>query len=260
MISKMPLVILAGGMGTRIAAEGELRPKPMLDVGERPIIWHIMKHYSTFGISEFIVCLGFKGNIIRDYFLSYHSRDVSISLDLADGIPGKGVPSKGDEDWTVHLVETGRTALTGSRLVQASQFIGDRTFLMTYGDGLSDVDVNELVGFHRSHSGLATLTTVHPRSRFGHLTLGPEGRIEDFSEKPISREWINGGHFVLEPQALDFVDGDEAWETGPMKRLSLEGKAFAYEHEGFWMPIDTQRELSEANDLWLSSAPPWKTW
>ena len=260
LIAEMPLVILAGGLGTRIASEGEMRPKTMLDVGDRPIIWHIMKHYSSFGVKEFIICLGHKGNIIRDYFLSYHSRDVSISLDMSSGKSLEVGESLESEDWMVHLAETGRQAMTGARLASVSSYIGDRTFLMTYGDGLSDVDVPSLVKFHRSHEGMVTLTSVHPKSRFGHVTLNTDGMVTDFSEKPISKEWINGGHFVVEPQALSYINGDEPWESGPLQRLTREGRLHAFRHEGFFMPIDTQRELAEANEIWLSGTPPWRTW
>lgn len=259
-LENMPLVLMAGGLGTRIAVEGELRPKPMLEVGDRPILWHIMKYYSTFGVREFIICLGHKGDFIRDYFLNYHTRNVSLSLHLGKQADMLLHDQADPEDWKVTLVDSGKTSMTGERLRRVREYVGDRTFLMTYGDGLGDVNLNGLVDFHRSHSGVATLTAVHPTSRFGLVVPDSKGKVEEFSEKPVTEDWINGGFFVLEPQVFNYLSADEPFEQGPMRTLTSEGLLYAFTHAGFWKPIDTQRELLEMNEIWTSGLAPWKKW
>jgi glucose-1-phosphate cytidylyltransferase len=255
----IPVVILAGGLGTRIATDGENRPKPMLDIGDRPIIWHIMKYYSSFGAREFILCLGHRGNIIRDYFLNYHTRNVSLSLDIADA-KVKLHDSNESEDWKITLVDTGRESLTGERLKKVEKFVNNRIFAMTYGDGLGDVNLASLLKFHGTHNGLATLTAVHPTSRFGLVTADDDGKVLDFSEKPVTQDWINGGFFILEPQIFSYIQGNEAWESGPLSRIATQGSLYAFRHTGFWKPIDTQRELAEMNAIWISGKAPWKNW
>ena len=259
-LEKIPVVIFAGGLGTRIAVEGDLKPKPMLEVGERPILWHIMKYYASAGAREFIICLGHKGDYIRDYFLNYHTRNVSLSLDLGAQSGVQLHDFEGAEDWRITLVETGRTTMTGERLRRVRDFVGDRTFMLTYGDGLSDVDLDALLDFHRSHEGFVTLTAVHPTSRFGLVIPDSKGKVVDFSEKPVTEDWINGGYFVLEPQVFSYLDKDEPFEQTPMRKLTENGALFSYQHQGFWKPVDTQRELKEANDLWDSGEAPWKKW
>jgi glucose-1-phosphate cytidylyltransferase len=232
----------------------------MLEVGDRPILWHIMKYYAEFGVNEFIICLGHRGDYIRDYFLNYHTRNVSISLELGEKSEPVFHDTNHNEAWTVTLVDTGKNAFTAERLRQVENYVGDRTFFLTYGDGLSTININAELEFHRAHAGLATLAAVHPRSRFGLVETGLNGMVTEFSEKPVTADWINGGFFIMEPQIFKRLMRDEPLEQGPLSSLSDEGLLFAYEHEGFWQPIDTQRELAEVNRLWAEDMAPWKNW
>jgi glucose-1-phosphate cytidylyltransferase len=249
-------IILAGGRGTRLAEETDIKPKPMVHVGGRPILWHIMRRYAHFGFKEFIVALGYRGEVIKEYFLDLHrmSNDVSIHLgagrvDVHDG------PCL---DWMVHLVDTGLESQTGGRLRRLKRWVDDGTFMMTYGDGLADVDIARLVAFHRGHGRLATITAVRPPARFGGLVFAGD-LVTEFTEKPqIGEGWINGGFFVLEPAVLDYVESDETpFERAPLERLARERQLVAYRHEGFWQCMDTLRDVRTLNALWDEGRAPW---
>jgi len=255
----MPVVILCGGMGTRLAEETEVRPKPLVEIGGRPILWHIMKHYARYGFETFGLALGYKGEQIKRYFLDYHALSRDLTVSLKDGHV-ETLSRNGVEPWQVHLIDTGETTLTGGRLKQLRPFIGGRTFMMTYGDGVGDVCLDKLMAFHRSHGGLVTLTAVHPPARFGALEFDGS-RIRHFKEKSTLHEgWINGGFFIVEPAALDYIESDVMWEHAPMERLAAEGQLFAYRHESFWQCMDTVRDLRYLESLWESGRVPWKTW
>lgn len=257
----MKAVILAGGYGTRISEESAIRPKPMVEVGSMPILWHIMKIYSAYGINEFVICCGYKGHVIKDYFINYYLHTADLTLNLADN--QMDVHQHGAEPWKVTLVDTGEGTMTGGRLKRARRYIGDETFCLTYGDGVSDVNIHELVKFHNEQKVKATVTAVQPPGRFGAFTLKEDDtRVPSFREKPDGDgAWINGGFFVLEPEAIDYVD-DEAtvWEQGPMVRLAKEGQLAAFKHKGFWQPMDTLRDKHVLDDLWASDKAPWKVW
>jgi glucose-1-phosphate cytidylyltransferase len=252
-------MILCGGQGTRLREETEYRPKPMVEIGGKPILWHILNIYAARGYNEFVVALGYKGEFIKDYFLSFYALNNDLTVDLASG--ASTVHRGGAPSWKVHLVDTGAETQTGGRVKRLRGHLKDGTFLMTYGDGVADVDLKELVAFHRSHGKLATVTAVRPPSRFGSFILDGH-RIARFEEKPQTGEgWINGGFFVLEPAVLDLIDGDETpWERAPMERLAAAGELMAFRHEGFWQAMDTLRERRVLEDLWASGKPPWKTW
>ncbi len=254
----MKTVILAGGLGTRLAEETDIRPKPMVEIGGRPILWHLMNLYGARGFDEFVVALGYKGDVIKRYFLEYRhlAGDLTVRCDTGTvTMHGTAVPP-----WTVHLVDTGVATQTGGRLRRLRPWLVDGTFLMTYGDGLADVDIREVLAFHRAHGRLATVTAVRPPARFGGLEIAPDGHVSRFDEKPQSGEgWINGGFFVLEPAVLDYIDGDETlWERDPLERLAAEGQLVAFRHEGFWQPMDTLREKKMLEALWDSGHAPWK--
>lgn len=256
----MKAVILAGGMGTRISEESHLRPKPMIEIGGRPIIWHIMKIYSTFGINDFVICLGYKGYVIKEYFANYflHMSDVTFDMRLNK----MEVHHNKAEPWTVTLVDTGETTMTGGRLRRVRAHVeAEACFCFTYGDGLSDVDIAASIEFHRKEGTLATVTAVQPPGRFGALAV--EGRrVRSFREKPFGDGgWINGGYFVLSPKVLDFIDGDDTvWERDPMESLSREGQMSAHFHKGFWHAMDTLRDKNHLEELWQSGRAPWKGW
>jgi len=258
--SNIPVVILAGGLGTRLREETEFRPKPMVEIGDRPILWHIMKYFSSYGLKDFIICLGYRGDVIRDYFLSYQTRNINLSLNLGKESKTSFLDQHDEDDWKVTLIETGKASSTGSRLKQVQDFIGDRTFMCTYGDGLANIDLEELITFHRSHSGIATLSAVHPTSRFGVVDILETGKIEEFHEKPIVDDWINGGYFVLEPSVFDYFTDDGPFEETPLKSLAKSNNLFAYRHNGFWQPMDTYREYLEMNERWNSKDTPWRRW
>jgi glucose-1-phosphate cytidylyltransferase len=259
-LANIPVVILAGGMGTRLREETEFRPKPMVEIGDRPILWHIMKYFSSYGMKNFIICLGYKGDVIRDYFLSYQTRNINLSLNLGQNPKTNFLDMHPEDDWQVTLIETGKTNSTGSRLKQVKNIIGERTFMCTYGDGLADVNLTELIRFHRSHSGIATLSAVHPTSRFGVVDINETGKIDAFHEKPIVDDWINGGYFVLEPDIFDYLIDEGPFEETPLRNLSTSGNLFAYKHNGFWQPMDTYREYLELNERWENLDAPWKVW
>ena len=255
----MKAVILAGGLGTRLSEETIVRPKPMVEIGGKPILWHIMKGYAHFGITDFIVCLGYKGYMVKEYFanLALHTSDVSI--DLARN--KVELLQSAAEPWQIALVDTGEHTQTGGRLQRIRSILGDDDFCMTYGDGVADINIDTLLNFHRHEKCLATVTAVRPPARFGRLDLdGPRAR--GFQEKPRGDgDWINGGFFVLAPAALDFIDGDDMlWEKEPMQRLAAAGQLAAFRHDDFWQPMDTLRDKNHLEALWTSGAAPWKLW
>lgn len=252
----MKSVILAGGLGTRLGTLTTQIPKPMVRIGEEPILWHLMKHYETYGIQEFIIALGYQSTSIKQYFLDYCSMHSDFSIDLSNNRSERY--QKKIPPWKVHLVETGLHTPTGGRLKMLKKWIQDETFCMTYGDGLSNVDLSKLIAFHKSHGRLATVTAVRPSARFGELVLENE-QVVEFSEKSQIREgWINGGFFVLEPQVLDFIEHEKIiWEQSPLERLAQVGELRAYFHNGFWQPMDTPREHRFLESLWESGSAPW---
>lgn len=255
----MKTVILAGGLGTRLSEETVLKPKPMVEIGGRPILWHIMNIYATHGFCEFLVALGYKGEIIKNYFLNFYAINNDLSIDLCSG--KTLVHDRRQPSWRVHLVDTGVATETGGRISKLRSWIKDEPFMLTYGDGVSDVNVTKLVEFHRAHGKLATVTAVRPPSRFGGLKFEGDSVVE-FMEKPQTGEgWINGGFFVLEPEALDFIEHDGMiWEREPLERLARAGELMVYRHDGFWQPMDTLREKKLLETLWESGTAPWKVW
>jgi glucose-1-phosphate cytidylyltransferase len=257
----MRVVILAGGMGTRLSEHTDTMPKPMIEVGNRPIIWHIMKHYAHYGFTEFVVALGYKGEEIKNFFLNYHALNTDVTVSLKSGEVSVHAGNNNHEDWVVHLVDTGLHTITGGRLKRLQPWLGRETFMMTYGDGVSNIDLRRLLEFHRSHGKRATVTAVRPPARFGGIVFDGD-RVAEFTEKPqIGEGWISGGFFVLAPEVLDYIEGDEThWEREPLERLSAEGQLYAYRHEDFWQCMDTQRDLRLLQSLWSSGNPPWKVW
>lgn len=255
----MKVGILAGGVGSRLAEETEIKPKPMVEIGGKPIIWHIMMHYAQYGFNDFAIALGYKGEVIKKYMVDYCSLNSNLTVKLKNG----QVITHAETvlDWTVDLVDTGTETLTGGRIKRLAPYLGNETFMMTWGDGVADVDLNKLLAFHRAHGKLATLTAVRPPARFGHLKF--EGHmITEFAEKPQTAEgWINGAFFVLEPGVFDYIDGDATqWEREPLERLAAEGQLAAYKHDGFWQCMDTLRDKRLLNNLWDSGSAPWKIW
>jgi glucose-1-phosphate cytidylyltransferase len=253
------VVILAGGLGTRLAEETDTRPKPMVEVGDRPVLWHIMKHYESFGLSEFCVALGYKGEVVKRYFHDYALLEGAMTVQLAEG---KVTPTdRVSEQWTIHLVDTGRDTNTGGRVGRLRSWLEDGTFMLTYGDGVSNVDLSRLLELHRSHGKIATITAVRPPARFGEMVFG-DGDTVRFTEKPQMGEgWINGGFMVFEPAVLDLISGDDvSLEADVLERLSEEGELVAYRHDEFWQCVDTLRELRALRSMWDSGAAPWVTW
>lgn len=251
----MKTVILAGGRGTRLAEETHAVPKPMVQIGERPILWHIMQHYAAHGYADFVVALGYKGFVIKEYFANQLMHSCDMSVDLSTG--SVEYLSHMEVDWKVTLIDTGADSMTGGRIKRLSHILDER-FLLTYGDGLSDVPIDKVVAHHESVGALATVTAVHPPPRFGSLGLA-DGLVEDFREKPRdSHDWINGGYFVVEPEVLDLIEGDAMpFEQAPLTELAAQGRLGAYQHDGFWMPMDTIRERDELNKIWESGQAPW---
>jgi glucose-1-phosphate cytidylyltransferase len=253
-------IILAGGLGTRLSEETVVKPKPMVEIGGHPIIWHIMNIYAHHGFGEFVVALGYKGELVKDYFLRFNAMTADLTVDLAQGT--NLVHDGLHPQWKVHLVDTGQDTQTGGRVLRLRKWLErDDLFMMTYGDGVADIDISALVAFHRRHGKLATVTAVRPPARFGGITIDGD-RVSGFAEKPqVGEGWINGGFFVLDRKVLDYIDGDRTpFEHGPMERLTAEGQLMAYRHEGYWQPMDTVRERNLLESLWQNGRAPWKVW
>nr|ABH03009.1 RfbF [Spirochaeta aurantia] len=256
----MKVVLLAGGYGTRLAEETDIKPKPMVDIGGRPILWHIMKLYSHFGFNDFIVCLGYKGYVIKEYFANYFLHMADVTFDMSTNV--MTVHRQKAEPWKVTLVDTGPNTMTGGRIKRVRDYVGNETFMVTYGDGLSSQNLNELVAFHQSEGRFGTMTTVQPSGRFGAVDIGESNRINAFIEKPRGDgAWINAGFFVFEPQIFDYIDGDSTiLERDPLERLARDGQLSAFKHTGFWKPMDTLREKHEFEELWRDGKAPWRLW
>lgn len=255
----MKVAILAGGVGSRLSEETELRPKPMVEIGGKPILWHIMMHYSFYGWNEFVIALGYKGEVIKKYMIDYSALNRDLTVEIGSG--RVTMDSELASDWRVQLIDTGTNTQTGGRIKRLQPAIGNRTFMLTWGDGVSNVDLHRLLAFHKSHGKLATLTAVRPTARFGHLEMRGDDVVE-FSEKPQTAEgWINGAFFVLEPEVFHYIAGDDIqWEKEPLERLARDGQLMAYRHESFWQCMDTLRERRYLEDLWASGQAPWKLW
>ena len=257
----MKAVILAGGLGTRISEETTLRPKPMVEIGGKPILWHIMKIYAAHGINEFVICLGYKGYMIKEYFANYYCHMSDITFDFSNN--SEIIHSNNAEKWKVTLVDTGDESMTGGRVKRIYDYIkNDEFFCLTYGDGVSDVNISELIKFHEAHGKLATITATQPPGRFGALHINDQNSITDFHEKPDGDgSFINGGFFVLSPKVIKYIAGDKTlWEQEPLKNLAAEGQLMAFKHPGFWQPMDTLRDKTHLEDLWRSEKAPWKIW
>ncbi len=255
----MKVAILAGGVGSRLSEETQIKPKPMVEIGGRPILWHIMMHYARYGMKDFVIALGYKGEVIKKYMIDFCSLNSDLTVNLKTG----DVKSRNGHnlDWTVELADTGIATLTGGRIKRLAPYLDGERFMLTWGDGVSDVNLDALLDFHLSHGKLATLTAVHPPARFGHLEL-EDHQIVEFSEKVQTREgWINGAFFVLEPEIFDYIDGDQTqWEREPLERLAKDGQLMAYRHTAFWQCMDTLRDKVLLEELWQKGNPPWKTW
>ncbi|MFC1735404.1 glucose-1-phosphate cytidylyltransferase [Candidatus Hydrogenedentota bacterium] len=255
------VVILAGGMGTRLAEETEIKPKPMVEIGGRPILWHIMKHYSHHGFKEFIVPLGYKGYLIKEYFVNYFLHQSDVTIDLSTN--QVSVHDNTSEPWKVTLLDTGIETLTGGRILRTKQFVGEETFMLTYGDGVSDVPVDTLLDFHRSHGKTVTMTSVQPEGRYGAVGAEDSGRVRKFFEKPEGDgAWVNGGFFVCEPKVFEYLEGidDSMFEHGPMQALAKDGELYTYRHRGFWKCMDTLRDKIQLNRMWDYQQAEWKVW
>ena len=257
----MKVVIFAGGLGTRLSEETAVKPKPMVDVGEMPILWHIMKIYSSHGINDFVVCCGYKGHVIKEYFANYFLFRSDVTFDMKNN--EMKVHQNDVEPWNVTLVDTGLDTLKGGRMLRVREHIGDETFCLTYGDGVSNVDITQLIEFHREQDALVTLTAVQPPGRFGAFALdSDQTKVATFKEKPQGGSaWVNGGFFVVEPKALDYITDETVdWEKEPLERMAEQGKLAAYKHHGFWHPMDTLRDKQNLEDMWESGEAPWKRW
>lgn len=257
----MKVVILAGGYGTRISEESAIKPKPMVEIGEKPILWHIMKIYSAYGLTDFVICCGYKGHLIKEYFANYFLHMSDVTFDLKNN--QMKVHTNGVEPWQVTLIDTGDGTMTGGRLKRVKAYLGNETFCFTYGDGVGNVDINRLIQFHHEQKGLATLTAVQPPGRFGAFKLAhDQAKVPTFKEKPQGDgAWVNGGFFVLEPVVIDYISGDSTvWEQEPLERLAQAGLLSAYKHYGFWQPMDTLRDKNVLEALWQKGDAPWKIW
>ena len=255
----MKVGILAGGFGSRIAEETEIKPKPMVEIGGRPILWHIMMIYAYYGYHDFVIALGYKGEVIKKYMVDYSALHSNLTVHIKNG--DVEIHDGPQQDWRVELIDTGIQTQTGGRIKRLAPYLGNETFMLTWGDGVSDINLHELLDFHRSHRKLATLTAVHPPARYGHLELN-EGRVTTFNEKPQTKEgWINGAFFVAEPGVFDYIEGDgTVWEREPLENLAKDGQLIAYQHTAFWQCMDTLREKYILEKLWDSPNPPWKIW
>ncbi len=256
----MKVLILAGGYGTRISEESDYKPKPMVEIGGKPILWHIMKIYSAYGYNEFVILLGYKGYYIKEYFANYFLHQSDVTIDLKTG--EMKIHKNSSEPWKVTLLDTGLDTMTGGRIKRAKKYVGDETFMLTYGDGVGDINIDKLVNFHKKHKGYITVTSVQPDGRFGALDIGENNEVKAFIEKPKGDGgWINAGFFVCEPEIFDYIDGDETiFEQKPLQNLAKDKVLYTYKHTGFWRPMDTLRDKRELERLWKSGRAPWKVW
>jgi len=256
----MKVVILAGGLGTRLSEETSLKPKPMVEIGDKPILWHIMKIYSSHGFNDFVICLGYKGYLIKEYFANYYRHLSDITIDLSDN--SVKVHDSQAEPWKITLVDTGAESMTGGRIKRVQKYIGNEPFLLTYGDGVGDVNIKELVDYHQKNQKMVTVTAVQPSGRFGALNLDEQDKVDSFLEKPKGDgAWINGGFFVCEPGVFDYIKGDSTvWEKEPMENIAADKQMVAYKHTGFWKPMDTLRDKTELEQDWATGHAHWKTW
>ena len=257
---RVKAIILAGGLGTRLREETEFRPKPMVEIGDRPILWHIMKHFAEFGITEFVVCIGYRGEVIRDYFLNYEARINDFTVHLGATREIEYHTNHLESDWRVTVVATGHDTQTGGRVKRVRSYVEDERCIVTYGDGVADVDIDALLAHHERQGLLATVTTVRPPSRFGVLELTDDGRVSRFREKPRTDDWVNAGFFVFEPGVFDYLADDSVLEQEPLEALAKDDQLAAYRHDGFWQPMDTFREFQLLNKLWADGDAPWKVW
>ena len=255
----MKVAILAGGLGTRLSEETTVKPKPMVEIGGKPILWHIMKIYAAYGFKEFVIALGYRGELIKDYFINYHHRARNLTVQLKNG--EISVHEGESEDWTVHLLDTGAETNTGGRVKRLAEFIGAEPFMLTYGDGVSNINIPKLIEFHQMQKRLATLTAVRPPARFGQMVLD-DGRVTEFKEKPqIGEGWINGGFFILQPEVVNYIEGDHtAWEFESLEKIAADNQLSAYQHEGFWQSMDTLRDVNVLEKFWREGNAPWKVW
>lgn len=258
----MKVVIFAGGLGTRISEETDARPKPMVEIGGKPILWHIMKNYSQYGFNDFVICLGYKGYVIKEYFMHYYVHNSDITIELNSNKVNARYTAT--ESFNVTLVDTGLSTKTAGRLKQVQKYIGNEDFMLTYGDGVSNVDINSLLSFHQKHGKIATVTAVQPEARFGAMEIIESGLVKNFKEKPLGDgKWINGGFFVLSPNVFEYLKGpmdDVMWEDGPMEALTNDGQLMAYKHKGFWKCMDALRDKIELETLWQKNLAEWKNW
>jgi glucose-1-phosphate cytidylyltransferase len=256
----MKVVILAGGLGTRLSEETSLRPKPMVEIGEKPILWHVMKTYAAQGFNEFVICLGYRGYMIKEYFLNYYTHQSDVTVNLKEG--GVTIHNTSSEDWTVTLVDTGANTLTGGRIKRIQKYTEGSRFMLTYGDGVGDIDVAALLRHHEAKKKSLTVTAVQPSGRFGLLKIDQEGLVRSFQEKPVGDGgWINGGFCICEPKVFDYIKGDDTtWEKEPLENIAKDGEMNSFKHTGFWKPMDTLRDKKEMEELWQSGKAPWKIW
>jgi glucose-1-phosphate cytidylyltransferase len=256
----MKAILLAGGLGTRLREETEFRPKPMVEVGGRPILWHIMKNLAQFGVREFVIAAGYKSDVIKDYFLNYEARNNDFTVRLGNRNALQFHGDHGESDWSVTVADTGEATMTGGRVFRAARYLDDEPFIVTYGDGLADVDVDALRAWHKQQQRLVTVTTVQPLSRFGVMDVAEAGRVTSFREKPKLEGWINIGFFIMQKEALAYLDAECVLEQEPLARLAADSQLTAYRHEGFWQPMDTFREAKLLNELWDDGNAPWRNW
>ena len=257
----MKVLLLAGGFGTRLSEETDIRPKPMVEIGGKPILWHIMKIYSTYGFNEFVVLLGYKGYYIKEYFANYFLHQSDITIDMSNG--EMQIHNNSSEPWKVTLIDTGLNSMTGARIKKAQKFIGNEPFMLTYGDGVADIDIDKLIKFHKSHKKALTMTSAQPDGRFGALNIDENNKVIEFKEKPKGDgSWINAGYFVCEAKVFDYIaDGDDVvFEQEPLKKMAKDGEIFTYKHYDFWMPMDTLRDKIKLNDMYKNGNAPWKIW
>lgn len=257
----MKVLLLAGGFGTRLSEETEIKPKPMVEIGGKPILWHIMKIYSTYGFNEFVILLGYKGYYIKEYFANYFLHQSDVTIDLKEN--KMEILNNSSEPWKVTLLDTGLNSMTGGRIKRAEDFVGNEPFMLTYGDGVANININDLVKFHKQHGKLMTMTSAQPDGRFGALDIGPDNQVKEFKEKPKGDgSWINAGYFVCEPEVFNYItEGDSTvFEQNPLQNLAKDGEIYTYKHEGFWMPMDTLRDKQTLSKMWETQKAPWKIW